>query len=106
MERQNQRDETYTLGLWTVKPGKENEFVDQWTVFAKWTSKNFSEAKKAYLLQDEKNSLRFISFGPWTNENAIEKWRDSTEFKNFVGTVKELCNDFQPNTLKPVSSSK
>jgi len=91
--------------MWTVKQGRDQEFIDRWTAFAKWTSENFSEASKGYLLRDESNSSLFISFGPWTNQKAIEKWRGSDQFKNFVAVVKELCSDFQPNTLKLVSSS-
>jgi len=60
---------------------------------------------QGFLLQDEKNSFRFISFGPWKNENSVEKWRDSNEFKKFVEKAKELCEDWQPNTLKLVSAS-
>lgn len=105
MERSYELRETYTLGIWTVKPGKEKEFINEWTSFANWTSKNISGTGKAYLLNDEKNSLRFISFGPWDNESVIQQWRDSNEFKNFVTRVKDLCDDFQPNTLKVVSTS-
>jgi len=96
----------YTLGIWIAKPGKENEFIRKWTKFAEWTSKNVAGSEKGYLLQDEKNPLRFISFGPWTNRDAIQKWRESDEFKNFAASVKELCSDFQPNTLREVASSE
>ena len=105
METEDQAGEMYTLGIWTVKRGRDKEFIDQWTAFANWTSENFSDGGEGYLLQDESNSSRFISFGPWKNQNAIEQWRSSDEFKNFVVVVKELCSDFQPNTLKLVSSS-
>ncbi len=106
MKNSNQDKETYTLGIWTIKPGKENEFISEWTTFADWTSKNISGTGRAYLLRDEKDPLRFISFGPWDNENTIRKWRESTGFKNFLIIVKELCDDFQPNTLKVVSTSE
>ena len=105
MKNYNQSTETYSLGIWTVKPGKENEFISQWTSFADWTVRNNAGAGKAHLLQDQKDPLRFISFGPWENEDAIQKWRDSNEFKDFVAIVKGLCDNFQPNTLKPVSTS-
>lgn len=106
MENNNEPKDIYTLGIWTVKPGNEKEFIKEWTEFANWTDKNISGPGKAYLLQDEKNFLRFISFGPWDNEKSIQEWRESNEFKRFVAKVKELCDDFQPNTLKVVSTSK
>lgn len=97
--------EIYTLGIWSVKNRHESDFINEWTSFANWTSKNITGAGKAYLLQDEKNSLRFISFGPWEAEATIQQWRNSDEFKKFVARVKDLCDDFQPNTLKVVSTS-
>jgi heme-degrading monooxygenase HmoA len=102
----NEHKDIYTLGIWTVKPGNEKEFIKGWTEFANWTDKNISGPGKAYLLQDEKNPLRFISFGPWDNEMSIQGWRECNEFKSFVAKVKDLCDDFQPNTLKVVSTSK
>jgi heme-degrading monooxygenase HmoA len=96
---------TYTLGIWLVKPGKETEFVSEWASFAKWTAENVAGSGKGHLLQDEKNSSRFISFGSWENEKQIQQWRESTAFKDFVAKAKTLCDDFQPNTLKEVSTS-
>lgn len=99
-------NQKYTLGIWFVKPGKEQEFIGEWTSFAEWTSKNIPGAEKGYLLQDEKNAARFVSFGPWSNEKSIQEWRATNEFKSFVLKAKELCDDFQPNTLKVVSTSE
>lgn len=96
----------YTLGIWKVKPGYEQEFIKEWTEFAHWTDKNMPGPGKAYLLQDEKNPLRFISFGPWDHHESIQQWRESVEFKNFGVKVRELCDDFQPNTLNVVSTSR
>jgi heme-degrading monooxygenase HmoA len=106
MHDKSENKETYTLGIWTVMSGKEADFINEWTSFANWTGKNISGTGKAYLLRDEKNPLRFISFGPWDNERAIQKWRESDEFKSFVTKVKRICTDFQPNTLKVASTSE
>jgi heme-degrading monooxygenase HmoA len=106
MNTNKENRDIYTLGIWTVKPDKEKDFIDEWTSFAKWTSDNIEGAGKGYLLQDKENTLRFISFGPWKDETFIQKWRDSEEFKNFVTKVKGLCDDFQPNTMMEVSTSK
>lgn len=105
MENKKTKD-IYTLGSWTVKHGNETDFIKEWTDFAKWTDENMSGPGKAYLLQDEKNHLRFISFGTWDNEKSIHAWRESNKFKSFVTRVKDLCDDFQPNTLRVVSTSK
>jgi heme-degrading monooxygenase HmoA len=106
MENNNEPKEIYTLGIWKVKPGKAKEFIDEWTSFAVWMKGNISGVGKGRLLRDKKDSLRFISFGPWNNENSIQKWRDSEEFKEFVIKVNDLCEEFQPNTLELVSTSE
>jgi heme-degrading monooxygenase HmoA len=106
MGNNNNSKEIYTLGIWTVKPDKEKEFIEAWTEFAQWTDASVSGPGRAYLLQDETNKLRFISFGPWDNEQSIQAWRETESFKTFVEKVKGLCDDFQPNTLKVVSTSK
>lgn len=105
MENTEESKEIYTLGIWKVKPGKEKELIKEWTKFANWSRKNVSGAGQAYLLQDENDSLRFISFGPWDKESSIQLWRETNEFKNFVAKVKDLCDDFQPNTLRIASVS-
>ncbi len=95
----------YTVGLWTVKPGKEKEFIAEWDAFAQWTSKNQPGAQTGYLLQDPRSPENFISFGPWENEAAINRWRDSPEFKAFAVKAKELCSEFQPRSLMLVATS-
>lgn len=106
MKKNKDIKEIYTLGIWQVKPGKAQEFIDEWTSFAHWMKENTSGVGKGHLLRDEKDSLRFISFGPWDHMKSIQKWRDSQEFKDFVVRVNELCDDFQPNTLNLVSTSE
>ena len=98
----NRNGELYTLGIWIAKAGKENDFISKWASFAEWTSENMTGAGKAYLLQDDKNPLRFISFGPWKDEGSVQKWRESKEFREFAISAAELLEDFQPNTLRVV----
>jgi heme-degrading monooxygenase HmoA len=96
----------YTVGLWTVKAGKEKSFIAEWEAFARWTSKNQPGAETGYLLQDPKSPEKFISFGPWENEEAINGWRESREFKDFASKARELCSEFQPRSLVLVATSE
>lgn len=70
----------YTLGVWMVKPGQEDLFILEWTAFAQWTGLDISGSGRGYLLQDEKNPFRFISYGSWMDEETIMKWRGSDAF--------------------------
>lgn len=95
----------YTHGVWMVKAGNEKVFIDHWSEFAQWTSKHYPGGGKGHLLQDLENPQQFISFGPWRDMETVKKWREDPEFKKFVGRAKELCESFQPRSLKVVASS-
>jgi len=95
----------YTHGLWIVKTGNEKAFIDHWSSFAQWTAKNYPGGGKGYLLQDLDNPQQFVSFGPWKDMETVNKWREDPEFKKFVSKARELCESFQPRSLKVVASS-
>lgn len=103
--RMNNLNQPYTCGLWTVKPGHEQEFAAAWREFAQWTAQHVAGAGTGYLLQDTQHPERFFSFGPWANTEAIQKWRDTPEFKAFVVKVKTICDDFQPQSMKLAATS-
>ena len=63
----------YTLGIWKVKAGRENDFVRAWTEMANNTKADFT-ASVATLLQDMDAPRTFISFGPWESLEQIEQW--------------------------------
>ena len=100
MENSN---EVYTFGLWTVKPGKEAEFIAAWESFARWTSEHQpGMAGEALLLQDLDQPKRLVSIGGWTDRQRVEAWRQLPEFRAFFAKAKELCEEMQPHSLKPV----
>jgi len=89
----------WTLGIWTARPGRAEDLRAAWQGFAEWTAANVAGAGHAYLLQDAENADRFISFGPWASESAAAAWRDRPEFREFVAKIREICVEFQPQTL-------
>ena len=105
MENKTDANSFYTLAIWNVKSGMEKEFINEWAAFAKWINNTISETGTGYLLQDMATPLKFISFGPWSNEQTMQQWGENNEFRNHVIKLIELCDDFQPNNLKVVSSS-
>jgi heme-degrading monooxygenase HmoA len=88
----------YTLGIWTVKRGREEEFIQSWRDLATKTQSDFPGAS-ATLLRDRDNPHRFISSGPWQSLEQIEAWRASTTFKDGVGRIRELLDSFEPHTM-------
>lgn len=89
----------YTLGEWTAKAGRQNEFVAAWREFAEWTAANVPGATWAKLLQDRHAPERFISFGPWQNEEAVSEWRQRPGFQERVAKIQVLVEAFSPYTM-------
>ncbi|MGB8961021.1 MAG: antibiotic biosynthesis monooxygenase family protein [Pseudonocardiaceae bacterium] len=88
----------YTLGVWTVKRGCEEEFIQAWLDLATRTQSDFPGGS-ATLLRDRDNPRRFISLGPWQSLEQIEAWRASTTFKDGVGRIRGLLDSFEPHTM-------
>ncbi|MEX0881453.1 MAG: antibiotic biosynthesis monooxygenase family protein [Candidatus Saccharimonadales bacterium] len=87
--------QTYTSGNWLVQEGKEEEFMRRWKEFAQWSAKNTSGSGDFYLIQETANPRHFLSFGSWENPEAVNSWRQTPEFKDFIGGCKQLCEDFK-----------
>jgi heme-degrading monooxygenase HmoA len=101
MENSNR---SFTTGVWNVKKGKEQEFINAWKEMAEWTSKNM-DGVSAHLLQDSQDQSRFISVGEWVNESNIQKWRESNEFKKAFEKINNLlAESSQPHNMKEVAS--
>lgn len=92
----------YSVGIWTVKTGKEEAFLKTWTDFANWTLQNQKGSRNVVMLQDSEQKNRFISFGPWDNLENLQAWRQQPEFKSAFLKFKELCDEIKPNTMKSV----
>lgn len=95
----------FTAGLWTTRPGKEEEFIRAWDEFAKWTGKNQTGAGQGQLLQDVENPARFLSFGPWESAERVAEWRGTPEFAAFLVKARELCDEIRPSMLRVVAQS-
>ena len=93
----------YTLGIWHVRPGHADDFVEAWTEFADLTVEQASGSGWGRLLRDMENPDRFISVGPWESLAAIEGWRALDGFRQRVGRIRQLLVSFEPATLECVA---
>lgn len=94
----------FSMGVWDVKKGMEDEFVEAWRSFAEWTSRNRQGALGVQLLRERTFPQRFVTIGPWENVESLKAWRESDEFLEFFDRAKRLCTDIRPMTLDPVIS--
>jgi heme-degrading monooxygenase HmoA len=93
----------YTCGIWTVKPGRDEQFIAAWQDLANWTSREVPGSIWAKLLRDRSAPDRFISFGPWESLAAIEHWRSLDGWKQRVARLRELLDGFDASTLELVA---
>jgi heme-degrading monooxygenase HmoA len=88
----------YSLGIWLVKPGREDDFVRAWQEMARRTEEAFP-GRKAVLLHDQDVHNRFISTGPWESAEQIGQWRQSPAFTEGLAAIQDLVERFEPHTL-------
>lgn len=94
--------ETYTSGVWVVKPGEEDDFVRSWEEFVGWASQ-LPGSGTFRLVRDLDQSGRFLSFAPWESAEAQTAWRQHPEFPERLGRVRAHCDEFHPSTYELVT---
>lgn len=92
----------YTSGVWTAKPGREEDFVARWRELAEWAGREFPGAGRPTLLRDMGQPRRFVSFGAWQDLEQIEAFRQHPEFSRHVTVIRETLDDFSPMTYEAV----
>lgn len=99
--------QVYRLGIWTVRPGKIEEFIKAWQMSVEWLVKNHPDewAGEASLLQDLESSSKFISFSWSTMPEKTEELLAGIEFRSFMAGIQELCEEIQPHRMRVVAYS-
>jgi heme-degrading monooxygenase HmoA len=93
--------ETYTSGLWRVKPGHEDDFVAAWTSFVEWASSQPGSGTFR-LTRDVEDPSRYLSFAPWESFEAQSSWKETEEFGVRMRNVRQHVDSFEPSTLELV----
>jgi heme-degrading monooxygenase HmoA len=92
----------FTHTTWQVKPGLEDEFVERWQEWAKWSHRQGLRSH-ARLLRDVENPGTFISVAPWETISAVRAWRGESGYHERVARLQELVERFEPRTLELVA---
>jgi hypothetical protein len=97
----------YRSGIWTVKPGKVEEFIKAWQQSVEWLIKNLPVewVGEAFLLQDTGSSYRFISFAWSTMPEKTEELLASADFQAIMAGIRELCEEILPHRMRVVGYS-
>jgi hypothetical protein len=88
----------WTHGVWTVKPGCEDEFVAAWRGLVGIGEELGSGEPK--LLRDRERTNVFRSFGPWSDLDAIGGFRAAIGPR--IGEMNRLLESFETFTLDEI----
>ncbi len=92
----------YTHGRWTVRAGREDEFVALWRAFAEWAAAHLPDARWAVLSRNRDRPNEFVSFGPWPTLEAIDDFRSRPEFAAALAGMRPLLDSVETATLEEV----
>jgi heme-degrading monooxygenase HmoA len=95
--------ETYTSGMWLVKEGEEEAFVEAWRGFVTWASE-MSGCGTFRLVRNVDQPNMYMSFAPWESAEAQNAWKSLPEFRERIMQVRTHCEDFQPSVFELVTA--
>jgi heme-degrading monooxygenase HmoA len=96
----------YTLGVWRVKPGYEEEFIAAWkTLGAIFSQLPAPPIGKGTLLQSMTEPTLFYSFGPWRSLEDIQSMRQDSHAQAEIERLRELCSEAIPGSFQVVAES-
>jgi heme-degrading monooxygenase HmoA len=93
----------WTHGVWRVKPGREDEFVEAWQELAREGMAELDTVEPPTLLRDRERPTEFVSFGPWQDLEEVERFRSSAAFHRGQERMRDLLESFTPRTLDEIS---
>ena len=94
----------FSMALWTMKEGREEEFMEAWTDFARWTNEHQRGTLGIYLMRERSNPHVLVTFGGWESDDDLLRWRGSGEYGEFLARARELCSEVGPLTLDLVAT--
>jgi hypothetical protein len=87
----------WTHGVWTVKPGREEDFVAGWRELVPIGDRLGGTGT---LLRDRERPNVYRSFGPWPDLETIEQFR--AEIGPRIGAMSDALESFETFTLDEV----
>jgi hypothetical protein len=89
----------YTIAEWTVRPGAEDAFVEEWTKFSEWLLEHRG-AESFALIKATAAARQFVSVARWSGRGSTVPW---PTFLERLGRCRVLCEQSQSRTYRPVA---
>jgi len=85
----------YASGDWTVKAGKEEEFIRAWAEFGEWTKATSPGLEAMVLIRGIEEPRHFVSYSIWDEPASRSAWKGLEEFQEHFARCVALCDDFR-----------
>jgi hypothetical protein len=94
----------YTLGVWHVRPGLEDEFIKAWkSLGVIFSGLPNPPSGRGTLIQSLADATLFYSFGPWDDIQHINAMRTDHTAQEGIKQLQDLCVDGKPGTYRVVA---
>ncbi len=90
----------WTHGVWTVKPGREDEFVAAWRTMAQAAMRELQPRAEPHLMRDRERPNVFRSFGGWDDPEQVERFRSL--IRPHLEGIRDLTESIEVLTLDDV----
>jgi heme-degrading monooxygenase HmoA len=94
--------DVWTHTVWTVSPGREDEFVGAWRAMAQEVTRDMRMRRPPTLLRDHDRPNVFVSFAPWEDLDATSRFRSSEIFRRHVSAMGGMLENVDAHTLDQV----
>ncbi len=99
----NDSGAAYTLAMWRVKEGREEEFVDAWRgELAEFFLSLPNPPGTGALIRSVQDPQLFYSFGPWRSLDDVHQMRSHPRTAEVMGKLRGLCEEVKAGDFSVV----
>ena len=95
----------YTLALWRVKEGRDEEFVEAWKGLSEYFLDLPNPPGTGTLVRSVEDPRLFYSFGPWKSLEDIQRMRSDPRTPEVIGKLVAVCEEAKPGTFQVVATA-
>ena len=96
-------EQAYTLAMYRVKAGMEDDFVSAWNELADTFSSLPEPPLWGTLIRHREDRTLFYSFGPWRSPEHVRAMRESPAAGETFGRLRALCVEMTPGDYEVVT---
>ncbi len=87
--------DNYASGTWHVKDGRDEDFIERWKEFIRWSRETYPAMLEARLMRDRGTPGHYLSVSEWSDPASRDAWKQDEGFKTRMGACVELCENMK-----------